>query len=114
MRRTILAGLALAGLVTSTTFVGTARASETYEKATKMKCEQCHKETKEEFEKNKITGHDGIKNLLKCGKESHEFLKKQPGFKELKPGDKRTPEETKKWALALLRGKWKCSDPNGK
>lgn len=116
MRRVLLGGIVLTGLVASTSMLGmrSAGASETYERATNMKCEQCHKHTKEEFKAKNITGWDATQDYKKCGTECSDFLKKQLGYTPLKKGEKRTEEETKKWAVVLLKGKFKCSDPNAK
>jgi hypothetical protein len=110
MRRMLVGGITLAALAACTALMGItgARASETYEKATALKCEHCHKQTKEEFEKLNLTGYDAVKDLKECGTDSLVFLKKQPGFKPLKPGEKRTKAETKKWADALADEEWKC------
>lgn len=116
MRKLILAGAALSGLLLTAGLVTgrPAGASESYEKVTKLKCENCHKHTKEQFEKEKIPDYEATQDLKKSGKECLEFLKKQPGFVELKKGDQRTEAEAKKWALALARGKWQPSDPDSK
>lgn len=112
MRRTVIGGgILLAAMIGSAALVGSrgVQASEPYEKATGLKCENCHKHTKEQFEKNKITGYEATQDLKDCGKESLEFLKKQPGFKDLKKGGERSKAEARKWALALVKGRWKCS-----
>jgi len=113
MRRIVLgSSIFLAAVIGCTCLVGTPRvqASESYEKATKLKCEDCHKHSKEQFEKNKVSDYDATQDLTKCGKESLEFLKKQTGFKELKKGEERTEAEAKKWAITFVKGKWKCSE----
>lgn len=112
MRKELLAVTILAGAVMSAALSGAhaVRASEPYEKVTKMKCEHCHEHNKDQLAK--MSDYEATKDLTKkCGKESLEFLKKQPGYKELKEGEKRSDDEAKKWALAFARAKWKCSDP---
>jgi hypothetical protein len=111
MRKELLAVTILAGTVISAGLSGTSpvRASEPYEKVTKLKCEHCHEHNKEQLAK--MSDYEATRDLTKkCGKESLEFLKKQPGFKELKPGEERSDAEAKKWALAFARAKWKCSE----
>lgn len=87
-----------------------AKASESYEKATNLKCKHCHKIDKDDFKAKKIEGWDAVKDMDVCGDECLTFLKKQPGFKPLTAADKKNRDvaETKKLALTLLRGKWKC------
>lgn len=116
MRKVILAGVMLTGFLLNLGLLAgrPAGASEPFEKVTKLKCENCHKHTKEQFEKEKLSDFAATQDLKKSGKESLEFLKKQPGFTELKKGDERTDAEAKKWALALARGKWVPSDPESK
>jgi hypothetical protein len=110
MRRVILAGTLLLGLAAGMTGVGLrgAVASEPYEKVTGLKCEHCHKHTKEEFKAKNITGYDGTVDYKECGKEAAAALDKVKGYKKLTPGQKRTPAETKKWADALADSDWKC------
>ena len=111
-RRTLVGGVTLTAVTALTAFAGAqgARASEPYEKATKLKCEDCHEHTKEQFEAKKLTGFEATQDLKKkCGKESFEFLKKQAGFKALQKGEKRSPEDAKKWASVLFRARWKCA-----
>ena len=110
MRASVLGGVVLAGLVGSTVVLGVqgARASESYEKATGLKCEHCHKHTKEEFKKLNITGWDGTQDYKECGKAADAFLRKQPGFKPLQKGQKRSVADTKKWADLLVDEDWKC------
>jgi hypothetical protein len=116
MKNVILAGVLLSGLLLNTGLLASrpAAASESYEKVTKLKCENCHKHTKEQFEKEKLSDYAATQDLKKSGKECLEFLKKLPGYTEIKKGDERTEAEAKKWALALARGKWMPSDPESK
>lgn len=100
-------------LACATQPAGSALASEPFEKVTRLRCEHCHRETREEFREKKITGHAAVKNLLDCGKDAHELLKKQRGFRPLKPGDRRTPAETRRWAGALADEEWRCRHQSG-
>jgi len=114
MRRMMIGAAALAALVAGIVSVGapSVRASEPFEKATGLKCEQCHKHSKEEFEKDKekLTGYEGTQDLVKeCGKKSVEFLKKHADFKPLEKGGKRTKAETTKFAKWFVAEKWKCT-----
>jgi hypothetical protein len=111
MRKEILAATFLAGTVVfaALSVQPAVRASEPYEKVTKLKCEHCHEHNKDQLAK--MTDYEATKDLTKkCGKESLEFLKKQPGFVPLKEGEKRSDADAKKWALAFARAKWKCSE----
>jgi hypothetical protein len=114
VKRTYLGTLLLAGVISGSVLCGLrgAGASESYERVTNMKCKECHKIEKEEFKEKNIQGWDAVKGMDKCGVECQDFLKKQPGFKALTPADKKTRDvaETTKWALVLLRAKWKCSE----
>jgi hypothetical protein len=112
MRRVVLGGgifLAAALGCAALLSAPVVQASETYEKATGLKCEDCHKHTKEQFSKDKVSDFEATKDLKTCGKESLEFLKKQAGFKELQKGEERSDADAKKWAIAHVKGKWKCS-----
>lgn len=117
MRRILVGGAIFAALVVPAV-VGTqtARASESFEKATGLKCEHCHKHTKEEFKEQKITGWEATQDYKECGKTCADFLKKS-GINPLAKGEKRTEQQTKKTADLLVDKDWKCkhqSEPGQK
>ena len=110
MRRVALGSALALGLVGSMLTVGLrgAVASESYEKVTGLKCEHCHKHTKEEFKAKNITGFEATQDYKECGKDAAAALKKAKGYTPLTQGQKRTPAEAKKWADALADMDWKC------
>ena len=111
MRRWLTGSFALlfVGALALTAGTPQARASEPYEKVTGLKCENCHKHTKDEFKKLMIKGWDATQDYKDCGKECGDFLKKQPGYAALKKGEERTPKDAKHWAEVLDDKNWKCS-----
>ena len=111
MKSWLVSGFLLASVLSVALCAGvpSARASEPYEKATGLKCDNCHKHTKEQFKEMNIKGFDATQDYKDCGKECADFLKKQKGYAALTKGQERSKADAKKWADLLVDKDWKCS-----